>query len=317
MKPYVLRHKRHILMAVFGLILTDLITYAIPVGIAYITDEVYPDLEAGGGYARLFVVCGILAASGLFRGLAVHLMIRNFWSLAERVVRDLRTATYQKLQHLSLAFYDRSTTGDLMSRVTYDMQLLRNFFAFGIEHRIRVILISLTVFGLMLYVQWQLAIAVYLIVPVFLKITLYYSNRMRTAVHEQQQQMGRLNSRIQESLSGIRVIKAFAEEDEERKRFREKNSDMYNADLRASLLQAHLNPILLISDGVGSLIVLLYGGFRVIDGSMSLGVLLGFISYLGILRFPISILAFNTATINMAQQATSRIREILDSSDQI
>lgn len=317
MQPFVLKHKGHLLMAVSSVVSTDLITYAIPIGIAYITDEIYPELEAGGDFSRLFLVCGILAVTGLFRGIAVHLMIRNFWSLSERVVRDLRTATYRKLQHLSLAFYDRSTTGDLMSRVTYDMQLLRNFFAFGIEHRIRIVVISVTVFGFMLYVQWQLAIAVYLIVPVFLTITLFYSHKMRDAVHQQQEQMGRLNSRIQESLSGIRVIKAFAEEDGEIQRFRNKNEEMYQADLKASLLQAHLNPILLISDGVGSLIILLYGGFRVIDGTMSLGILLGFISYLGILRFPISILAFNTATISRAQEASRRIREILDSSDQI
>ncbi len=315
--PFVIRHRWYMAGALLSVLLTDLITYAIPVGIAYVTDEIYPDLAAGASYRSLILVCGILALSGILRGITVHTMIRSFWGVSERIVADIRNATYQKLQHLSLAFYDRSTTGDLMSRVTYDIQLIRNFFSFGIEHRVRVVAISVTVFGFMLYVQWQLAIAVYLIVPVFLVITIHFSRKMRNAVQEQQRQMGRLTSRIQESIAGIRVIKAFAAEDGEIGRFRKRNQKMLDSDLKASLLQANLNPILLISDGVGSLVILLFGGYRVIQGSMTIGVLLGFISYLGILRFPISILAFNTATISMAEQASRRIQEILDSPDQI
>ncbi|TVQ26293.1 MAG: ABC transporter ATP-binding protein [Spirochaetaceae bacterium] len=316
LKPYVVAHKSYLAGALISVLGTDVLTYAIPVAVAYVTDVIYPELQAGGSFTGLTWVFVLLVFSGILRGLAVHSMIRFFWGFAERVVRDVRNATYRKLQHLSLAFYDRSNTGDLMSRVTYDIQLVRNFLAFGVEHRIRIVVISITIFALMLYVQWQLALAVYTIVPVFMTITLMFSRRMRTAVIEQQKQMGRLNTRIQENLSGIRVVKAFAAEACETERFRKTNEHMLDADLKASLLQASLNPILMISDGIGGLIVLLYGGLRVIEGSMSLGVLLGFISYLGILRFPISILAFNTATISMADGASERLRALLDTPDQ-
>jgi ATP-binding cassette subfamily B protein len=264
----------------------------------------------------LYLACGVVAVVGVTRGALIHLFVRNFWKLAESVVRDLRNTLYEKLQHLPLSFYDHARTGDLMSRVTYDIQIIRNFVAFGIEHRIRIILITAVVFGLMLYQDWRLALAVFAVVPVFFAIILHFSRRMRDAVVRQQRQMGRLNARIQENLTGIRVVKAFSAEEREKKHFSSENTEMLDKDLGISLLQVYLNPILLVSDGVGALIILLFGGWQVIQGTMSLGVLLAFVAYMNIMRFPITILALNTSTVSMAEGASQRIQEILDTPDQ-
>lgn len=302
--------------AMVCMVIMDMVAYAIPVAIGYITDHVYPHIRETGDLKPLFLICGALVAAGLLRGAMAHGMIRGYWYIAEAVVRDLRNALYEKLQHLDLSFYDRARTGDLMSRVTYDIQLIRNFFSFGIEHRIRVILITLAVFGFMLWQEWRLALAVYTIVPILFGIILKYSAWMRTAVYERQIQMGHLNSRLQENVTGIRVVKAFAMEQEEIRRFDVENERMFDKDLRVAMLQVHLNPILLMTDGVGALIVLLYGGYGVINGTMTLGVLLAFVAYLGVMRFPTQILAFNTSLINLARGAGDRIQEILQSPDQ-
>ena len=95
-------------------------------------------------------------------------MIRLYWYVAEKVVRDLRNKLYEKLQHLNASFYSKARTGDLMSRVTTDIQIIRNFFAFGIEHRIRAILIVITVFVIMVMQNWKLAL-------VYTYITVIYS----------------------------------------------------------------------------------------------------------------------------------------------
>jgi len=294
----------------------DLLTQAIPLAIGYITDYVYPVIHEPGIMRVLFLVCGAVLVVGLTRGVLIHLMVRNYWRLAESVVRDLRNTVYEKLQHLPLTFYDRARTGDLMSRVTYDIQVIRNFIAFGIEHRIRIILISVTVFSLMLYQDWRLALAVFVIVPIFFVTVLHFSKRMRTAVLTQQRQMGRLNARIQENLTGIRVVKAFSAEQREMELFERENKEMLDKDLGVSLLQVYLNPILLVSDGVGALVILLFGGWQVIQGTMSLGVLLAFVAYMNIMRFPITILALNTSMVTMAEGASTRIQEILDTPDQ-
>ncbi|MFP4114997.1 MAG: ABC transporter ATP-binding protein [Spirochaetota bacterium] len=313
---FVRPHRRYLIAAIVCMVLMDLVAYAIPIAIGYATDHVFPDIQAGGSLNQLFIVVGLLVIAGVVRGGLAHGMIRNYWGVAERVVRDLRSTLYEKLQHLDLSFYDRARTGDLMSRATYDIQLIRNFFSFGIEHRIRIIAITVTVFGFMLVQEWRLALAVYAIVPPLFFVILKYSGWMRRAVTERQKQMGRLNSRLQENITGIRVVKSFSMEENEIEKFDAENERMFNKDLSVSILQVHLNPILLMTDGVGSLVILLYGGYGVINGTMTIGVLLAFVAYLGVMRFPIMILAFNTSLMNLARGAGDRIQEILQSPDQ-
>jgi len=314
--PFLRAHRGAFVAAAVSMVGFDILAQAIPLGIGYVTDRIYPAMNEPGMMELLLIVCGLMLVIGLARGALIHLMVRNYWRLAESVVRDIRDTLYEKLQHLPLDFYDRSRTGDLMSRVTYDLQVIRNFLAFGIEHRLRIVFISLTVFGVMLWQDWRLALAVFAIVPVFFLIIVSFSKRMRHAVIKQQEQMGRLNARIQENLTGIRVVKAFTAEERERSRFDEENDRMLKRDLGISLLQVYLNPILLVSDGIGALVILLFGGWQVIQGTMSLGVLLAFVAYMNIMRFPITILALNTSTVSMAEGATARMQEILDTPDQ-
>ncbi|MFW5827436.1 MAG: ABC transporter ATP-binding protein [Alkalispirochaeta sp.] len=311
-------HARMLVGAIIAMILVDVIAYGVPMAIGYVTDNVYPTIASDPTQLpRLWRIGAALFVAAALRGVVVHLMIRAYWSLAESVVRDLRNALYFKLQHVDMAFYDRSRTGDLMSRATYDIQLIRNFLAFGIEHRVRIILISVTVFGLMVWQDWRLALAVYTVIPVFVGAILFYSNRMRDAVAQQQRQMGQLNSRLQESVTGIRVIKAFAVEHQEMERFDAENQTMLNRDLAAALPQAYLNPILLVTEGVGAMVLLAVGGIRVMNGEIPLGTLVAFVAYLGIMGFPLRILAFNTAMVNLAHGAAERVTEILERPDQL
>jgi ATP-binding cassette subfamily B protein len=299
------------------MILVDVLAYLVPLAIGYVVDNVYPRLGSDAAALReLGMITGALLVIALLRGTVVHVMIRAFWSAAESTVRDLRNALYHKLQHLDMAFYDRARTGDLMSRATYDIQLIRNFIAFGIEHRVRIVLISLTILALMVWQEWRLALAVYTVIPLFVVAIIHYSGRMRTAVTRQQQQMGRLNSRLQENVTGIRVVKAFSVEAQEIQRFDRENEEMLIRDLQAALPQAYLNPILLVTEGVGALVLLAVGAGRVISGEMPLGVIVSFVAYLAIAGFPLRILAFNTALINLARGATDRLEEILHMPDQ-
>ncbi len=314
--PVVRRYRKNLLYGLTSMVPFDLVAYFVPLVIGYVVDYVYPDIIAGGPLGPLWIACGVLVLAGLLRGVSAHLMIRNFWSVAESVVQDLRNELYEKLQHLDLTYYDRARTGDLMSRVTYDIQLLRNFFSFGIEHRVRIFGITITIFALMLWQDWRLALAVYAVLPIFFAIILHYSRRMRVAVKRKQEQMGHLNARIQENVTGIRVVKAFAMEQAEIDRFDGENTEMLEKDLGLATLQVLLNPILLLTDGVGALIILLFGGYQVVTGAMSLGVLFAFVSYLGVMRFPMLILAFNTSLVNLAAGACNRLAEILDTPDQ-
>ncbi|MCG8480872.1 MAG: ABC transporter ATP-binding protein/permease, partial [Spirochaetales bacterium] len=315
---YIKPYRGTLAVALGAMVFVDLFAYIVPLAVGYVTDNVYPAIAEDPQELPLIFSAGlILLVVAILRGVAVHVMIRAFWSVAESVVRDLRNRLYFKLQHLDMSFYDRSRTGDLMSRATYDIQLIRNFLAFGLEHRVRIILISVTVFGLMVWQDWRLALAVYTVIPLFVWAILHYSGLMRSAVMRQQRQMGRLNSRLQESISGVRVVKAFAVEESEICRFDLENSEMLDRDLEAALPQAYLNPVLMVTEGVGALILIAVGGVRVIRGETPLGVLVAFISYLGVIGFPLRILAFNTALVNLTHSASDRLVEILQLPDQL
>lgn len=302
--------------AVLFMLLVDVAGYLVPLVVGYVTDEIFPRIAEPGMVGVLVAVGGGLVAAGIVRGWFSHFMIRCYWFAAEAVVRDLRNALYGKLMHLELTFYDRARTGDLMSRVTADIQFLRSFIAFGIEHRFRIVLITVTIFGFMLFRDWRLALAVYTVFPVFFIILLRFSSRMRAAVARRQQQLGVLSSRLQENLSGIRVVKAFAMELEEIKRFDGENRDLYRRETGMALLQAYLNPLLMLTNGLATLVILGIGGYQVITGAMSLGVLLAFVSFLTMMNFPVGMLAYNTSIVNLARGAAERIGQILDTPDQ-
>ncbi len=314
--PFVRPYRCNLAIAIVFMVPFDLVAYTVPLVIGYVVDNIYPGIQAGGPLTPLWFATGLLVFAGVLRGITAHLMIRSFWFVAESVVKDVRSCLYEKLQHLDLTFYDKARTGDLMSRVTYDIQLLRNFFSFGVEHRIRIFAITVTIFGVMLWQEWRLALAVYTVVPFFFAVIIYYSRKMREAVRRKQEQMGQLNARVQENVTGIRVVKAFSMEHAEIDRFDAENRTMLEKDLDMSLLQVLLNPVLLLTDGVGSLVILLFGGYQVIEGTMSLGVLFAFVSYLGVMRFPMNILAFNTSLLNLATGACNRLFEILNAPDQ-
>jgi len=311
-KPY----QGKLFWALFTMILVDLSAYVLPELVEYLTDEIFPFIQEPGMSTKMFWICAALIGSGLIRGILSYVMIRCYWSVGESVVRDLRNHLYDKIQHLQLAFYDQSRVGDLMSRLTTDIRLIKNFFAFGIEHRLRIILLTATVFVLMLLLNLQLALIIYGILPVFFYTIIRFSTRMRDAVDKKQQQIGAFASRIQENLTGIRVVKAFGMEEEEKAKYDKENRELLKRERELSLLQAYLNPLLLLINGLGTLAIILYGGWQYINGDLSMGILMGFITYLGLMGWPVAMLAFNTSLVSQALGAAERIGEILEAPDQ-
>lgn len=314
--PFSREFRANLMIASVSMMFLDAVMYLIPIGIAYATDHIFPNIREEGMLYQLLAVTLIILLAGIFRGAVAHVMIRNFWRSAEGTVKNIRNAMYEKFQHLDISFYDTAQVGDLMSRATYDLQLVRNFFAFGIEHRIRIVLVTVTVLGFMLWQDWRLALLVYGILPVMFTLVLYFSAVMKKAVKQRQKQMGKLNTRLQENIAGIRVVKSFAMEKHEIQYFDRENALMLQKDTAVALLQVNLNSILLLTDGLGSLLILLYGGYMVIEGAMSLGVLLAFFGYLSVISMPVLLLSFNTSLINQAKGAAVRILEILNSPDQ-
>ncbi|MGE5557703.1 MAG: ABC transporter ATP-binding protein [Bacillota bacterium] len=304
-------YRRIFMLAFFCMVGMNILTYSIPIGVRYITDHIFPVIDQPGKVAVLIRACLIMIAAGAVRGFFVYVMAYSFWFCSIAMGRDLRNALYDKLQRLGFSFYSKARTGDLMSRLTTDIEILRNFYAWVFEHRIQIACYFGIVLALLLWTDWRLALATYVFVPLVSFFIIHYSKKIRAAVSKRQIQAGLLNSVLQENITGIRVVKAYAMEEEEKSKFGRENDKMFGANLRVSLLQVYLQPILVFTSGIGTLVVLFYGGYLVMRGGMTLGSFMAFFSYLTITNWPIMMLAHNTNQMRQAEGAADRILEIL------
>jgi ATP-binding cassette subfamily B protein len=300
------------------MIIQNSLMYVVPWGVGHIWDYVFPVLgkrpDSGWLLAKW---CGFLLLAGLMRALFLFPMIYLFWYTGIKVVRDLRNQLYQKLQTLSFRFYNRVRVGDLMSRLTLDIELIKNFYAYNIEHRSQIYMYYTIITCLLFITDWKLALVCLTIAPIIIPITLIFSNKMRRAVIERQIQAGILNAKVQENITGIRVVKAFAMESSEITKFDSENKTMLCKNLNVTKLQAFLHPFLIFGASIGMAVILWYGGFRVIRGQMSLGHLISFVFYLTMLNWPFTMLAPNTNQIRQVEGAVKRVTEILNETEDV
>lgn len=292
-------------------------TYLLPQGIRVIWDRIFPNLKEPGQVMSLFLWCGLLILIALIRAIFNFGMIYCFWSTGIKVVNDLRYRLYQKLQRLSFGFYNTSRTGDIMSRLTSDIELIRNFYAYQIEHRTQIYLYFSIVAILLFWSDWKLALVCLAATPAAVGAIFVFSRKIRPSVQKRQMHAGTLNATVQENISGIRVVKAFAMEDAEILKFREENRKMQQCNLEVSKLQVMLHPFLVLCSSLGTLAILWYGGMRVVQNNLSLGNLVAFISFLALLNFPIWVLAQNINQMRQTEGAAMRLQELMEREEEI
>jgi ABC-type multidrug transport system fused ATPase/permease subunit len=259
----------------------------------------------------------LIAAAGFLRlGLTVaRRMIAGRVSLG--IEYDLRTAVYDHLQSLELAFFDRQQTGQLMSRATVDLQSVRFFLGYGLVFMTQSALTILLASAGMFIADASLAAIALAPVPFVVFIAARYGRRARPASQELQQRIAELTADAEENIGGVRVVKAFAAEERQRERFRGRVGHVFDQAMVVTRLQAFYNPFIGFLPQLGLAALLLVGGRSVINGSLSLGDFTAFYAYLLMLLSPMRTLGIS---LGMAQRATAsgaRLFEILDRSPRI
>jgi len=259
----------------------------------------------------------VIAAAGIFRlGLSVsRRLISGRVSLA--VEYDLRNGLFAQLQALELGFFDRQQTGQLMSRVTVDLQAVRFFLGYGL---IFVMQSALTI-GLaaiaMFVLQPELAALALLPVPFVVYSTYRYSRLARPALEEVAQRVAELTADVQENIAGVRVVKAFAREAHQRARFERSVTRVFQQSMLEARLQTRYNPLIGFLPQLGMAAVLLVGGYQVIHHQLNIGQFSAFYLYLLMLLSPMQTLG---VSLTMAQRATAsgaRIFQVLDRAPRI
>ena len=271
------------------------------------------DTHFDGNKLQILEVAALaVLAIALVGGLCSYLEKYVTTSVSQWVTHDLRRALYSHIQRLSLAFHDHKQTGDLISRVTSDIDAIQSFITSGL---LGVLINSLTLLGMvgvMLYLNWRFTLIALSIAPVLFTVVYSYTRRIKKAAREVRKKEGEIVSVIEEVLSSIRVVKAFAREDYEQHRLEEQSLEGVEIALRARSLKAKLAPLVEIIVAVGTSLVLWFGARMALTGRLSAGSLVVFIFYLGKMYKPMQELSKMTDAYSKAAIGYERIREVLD-----
>src|SRR5215470_8770322 len=225
---------------------------------------------------------------------------------------DLRNGMYRHLQSLELGFFDRQQTGQLMSRATVDLELVRFFLGYGLVFIIQSALTILLAGAAMFVVQPGLAAVSLLPVPFVVFVAGRYGRRSRPALQELQQRIAELTADVEENIGGVRVVKAFAREDRQLTRFRDQVGRVWDQAMVTTRLQAHYNPLIGFLPQLGLAAILFYGGRQVIDGRLTIGEFSAFYTYLLLLLSPMRTLGISLGLAQRATAAGARVYQILD-----
>jgi ATP-binding cassette, subfamily B, multidrug efflux pump len=232
--------------------------------------------------------------------------------VSQRVAYDLRNALYDHLQRLSFAYHDRSKTGELMSRVTSDVDSARVFTGQGVLQTVNTAVLYVTILALMFALHWRLALLSLLTMPFIGYTAITYGTRVRPMFSRMQRQWAQLTAVLQENITGVRVVKAFAREQFESTKFAEENQIYLDRNITATRLQAFIYPLMTFISAIGTILILWFGGTEVMRGALTIGTLLAFNSYLQRLAQPTRQLGVIISWVSRAVASGERLFEILD-----
>jgi ATP-binding cassette subfamily B multidrug efflux pump len=295
-----------------GVVLAALATTAVELAPPWIIRLAVDHFILEGQTARIWWAAGGLLALSLVQGGIDFLRLYLTAYTGQRIVFDLRNAVFQHLSRLSFSFYDRARAGDLMSRVTADVDVLNNFFGRAAVIVLTNLLILAGILGVLIAWDWRLGLVYLGLLPLIGLGMWAYARRVRPAWRRVQRQLAGLTGTLQESLAGILVVKLFGREAFEQERVGQQSGMVLQANIEtariASLWMSYASVVM----GVGTGLVLWVGGRNVIAGVISLGTLIGFATYVQMLLRPIRQTGMMLNVVMQALAAAERVFEVLD-----
>jgi len=256
---------------------------------------------------------GVAAVRGVFTFLQGYLSEKA----SQGVAYDLRNEIYGKLQTLSFSYHDQAQTGQLMTRVTSDVEMVRQFIGQGFLQLVGAVVMLAGSSIVLFAMNWRLALVSLTIIPGILLVFARFVRSVQPLFRQVQQRLGALNTILQENLAGVRVVKAFAREQYETRRFDRANAELLAENIRVTRAMNTTFPVIFFFGNLGTFLVVWYGGNEVIGGTLSLGELVAFNSYLGFLMFPIFMLGMIMAGMTRAAASAQRVFEVLDAESEV
>ena len=313
MAGYANRYRSKLVLVYICLIGSTLLSLAIPKFIGITIDTAL----GSGDKGRLILLASVVLIISIIRGGFSYYQTYLAEYISQHVSYDLRHAFLGRLQALSFDFHDRQKTGDLMSRATTDVESIRWFVSFGLIYSIQILVLVGGVAVLMLTTDWPLALVALAAVPVAVAVAIRASRRFRRMWMRVQTETGVMTTVLQENLSGMRIVKTFGAEEQEKEKFRRSANQVSEDTYLVSRLHAGNSSFLNFLFALVTALVLWYGGRRVINAELSAGEITEFILYLGLLVFPIRMAGWSVNTFSRAMAAGDRIFKVIDAPSSI
>ena len=323
LNPYLWKYKKLLLLGILFVIISNFFGVIPAQAVRHVLNAVAEPLKQNHGKPitgelRNTILMGCMKYSlliigmALLRGLFMFMMRQTLIIMSRHIEYDLKNDIYNHFQKLSNSYYRRNNTGDMMARISEDVGRVRMYLGPAIMYAINLVTSIILVVTIMLSVSPKLTMFVLLPLPI-LAITMYYVNDItfkRGTFF--QEQLSRITTFVQETFSGIRVVKSFASEDSVHKRFDEEVDLYKNKALYLARVDALYFPIIAFLIGLSTLLTVYIGGQEVIKGNLSPGNIAEFFMYLSFLAFPVASIGFTASLIQRAAASQKRINEIMD-----
>jgi ATP-binding cassette subfamily B protein len=266
----------------------------------------------GSTIAIVNLAVAAVAAIAVVGALSSYLQNYLTANAGQRIMHDLRRVVYHHIHRLSLAEHDQKRTGDLISRVTSDIDSIQDFVTTALLGIVANILTLLGIVAIMLYASWPFTLISLAIAPLLFAIVYFFTRRIKKAARDVRRTESELISIVEEVFSSIRVVKAFAREDYEERRFERQSLDNVETALQARGIKMMLSPVVDVIVATGTCLMLGYGARMVMANELTAGVLVVFLAYLRMMYKPMRDLSKMADTVSKAGVGFERIREILD-----
>ena len=303
--------KPHGITLTLGIVVTFAfsLSQAVPL---WLTKHIIDDALKPGNYELLmrYVVAllGILLARSMLTWGNSYIIA----TLGQYVVADIRRHAYNHLQRLAVSFYEKRQTGQLLSRITHDTQHIQEFVATTLQDVLVQISMLIVVIAFMLGQSVSLTALVMIPVPLLVLLSVMLGRRVRRFYRSAWRRMGSINAMLADTIPGVRVVKAFAQEPHESERFEQRDRSYVSAVVAAGRTRSAFSGLMAAATGIGAIIVWAYGGTLAVHGHLSVGILVMFTGLLGQLYGPVTTLANINERVQRAVTSAERVFEILD-----
>lgn len=301
--PYLRRYRRGLALGFGALIIKDIAAACMPLLIREGVDSITSNFEL----KRLLIFAGMLLALSAFKGLFQFWMRLILVGISRDVEFDLRNDLFAKLITLSSNYYGRNRTGDIMARATNDLNQVRMMLGPGVMYWFETMFLFICAVTVMLIVDWQLTLIVLIPAPLVSFVVIYFGRIIHERFEKIQAQFGDISSRVQENLVAVRILRAFRQEESEKKHFDDLNQDYIRSNVDLAWKTGMFMPALQALIGLTFLLVLWAGGSRLLSGTLTIGSFVMFQTYMNMLIWPM--IAFGWV-INLTQRGRASLERI-------